>query len=199
MIEGNQDKLVLNATEGQTLLALARHSIATRLGIRSDVDAEKELAAKLNQSIFDARGGTFVTLKKKGQLRGCIGNLGADESLQAGIRRNAMNAAFRDPRFSPLTASEISETDIEISILSPPLPLAYTDADDLCRRLQPGVHGVVLQHGSAGATFLPQVWEQLPTPEVFLSQLCLKAGLAANTWRHEKVEILIYTVQHFEE
>jgi len=98
-----------------------------------------------------------------------------------------------------LTAEEIDEVHIDISILGPPVPLDYADADDLLAKLQPGQDGVILRSGTARATFLPQVWQQLPNPEDFLDHLCRKAGLSDSAWRHSHPEIRIYRVQSFEE
>ena len=106
---------------------------------------------------------------------------------------------FRDPRFARLNNQEFDKIDIEVSILTDPHPLEYRDSKDLISKLRPQVDGVILRKGSASATFLPQVWEQLPRPEKFLSQLCRKAGLPANEWQKGKLEILTYQVQYFEE
>ncbi len=145
-------------------------------------------------------GAVFVTLTKSGQLRGCIGSLAAIEPLAEGVRRNAVNAAFHDYRFAPLTAAELPELHIEVSVLSEPQPLTATDADDLVRRLRPGVDGVILQ-GPNGeqATFLPQVWQQLKRPELFLDHLCRKAGLPGDAWRSGRLRVFTYQVQSFEE
>jgi AmmeMemoRadiSam system protein A len=140
-----------------------------------------------------------VTLTINKQLRGCIGNLDAEDSIVDGIERNAVNAAFCDPRFPPLKANELDRVEIEVSILTKPQPLEYRDSNDLLSKLRVNVDGVILQKGSASATFLPQVWEQLPQPESFLSHLCTKAGLPADTWKKGNLDILTYQVQYFEE
>jgi AmmeMemoRadiSam system protein A len=119
--------------------------------------------------------------------------------MVAGVRDNALNAAFHDPRFSPLRKKELDQVHIEVSVLSEPVPLAYTDTDDLLSRLRPGTDGVIIKKGLASATFLPQVWEQLPQPEAFLSHLCMKAGLPAGQWRGGDLTVLAYQVQYFEE
>jgi AmmeMemoRadiSam system protein A len=148
---------------------------------------------------FQSRRGTFVTLTIDGQLRGCIGNLEASESIAEGIKRNAVNAAFHDPRFPQLDAKELDKIHIEVSILTDPQPLEYRGSKDLIAKLRPHVDGVILRQGSAVATFLPQVWEQLPRPETFLSNLCRKAGLPGDTWQKGQLEIMTYQVQYFEE
>jgi uncharacterized protein len=185
-------KSVLTKEQGQSLLQLARQTIAERLGVESE-------AATSEDSALDVECGTFVTLKIDGILRGCIGNLIADESVAEGVRRNAINAAFRDHRFTSLTVDEFGKVDIDISVLSQPQKLEYRDGADLISKLRPGKDGVILQLDGAGATFLPQVWEQLPIPEMFLGRLCQKAGLADSAWRDSHPKIEIYQVQSFKE
>ena len=185
----------LKKHQGQALIKLARQTIAESLGKKSiPVDPRT-----LDDSAFQDHRGTFVTLTINKQLRGCIGNLDATESILAGIKRNAMNAAFHDPRFSPLKARELDQVDIEVSILTEPEPLEYGDSKELISKLRVHVDGVILRKGSASATFLPQVWEQLPRPEQFLSHLCMKAGLPADDWEKNRPEIMTYQVQYFEE
>jgi len=185
----------LSKNQGQSLLKIARQTIAEKLGLKSiDVDSDvmRDLA-------FQDHRGTFVTLTIEGQLRGCIGNLGATESILAGVKRNAINAAFHDPRFDALKADEFDQIDIEISILSEPQPLEYQGSNDLIAKLRPHVDGVILRKGPSSATFLPQVWEQLPQPKQFLSHLCMKASLSADAWKKKRLEISTYQVQYFEE
>lgn len=185
----------LKKHQGQALMKLARQTIAERLGKKSitvDPDAMADI-------VFQDHRGTFVTLTINKQLRGCIGNLDSTESILAGIKRNAVNAAFHDPRFSPLKAHELDRVDIEISILTEPHRLEYRDSKDLLSKLRVHVDGVILSKGPASATFLPQVWEQLPRPDQFLSHLCMKAGLPADDWKKSRLDILTYQVQYFEE
>ncbi len=185
----------LNKHQGQTLIKLARQTISQKVGRISDkIDPDS-----LRDLDFQESRGTFVTLSIDGQLRGCIGSLETTESILEGVRRNAVNAAFSDPRFPKLEAKEFDKIEIEVSILTDPQPLEYLDGQDLLAKLRPHVDGVILREGSAGATFLPQVWEQLPRPEKFLSQLCRKAGLPADEWKKGKLKILTYQVQYFEE
>ncbi|MBW2321385.1 MAG: AmmeMemoRadiSam system protein A [Deltaproteobacteria bacterium] len=185
----------LKPHQGQTLVKLARKTIAERLGkkpITVDPDAMADIA-------FQDHRGTFVTLTINKQLRGCIGNLDATESILAGIKRNAVNAAFHDPRFPALKANELDRVDIEVSILTEPQRLEYGDSKDLLSKLRVHVDGVILSKGTSSATFLPQVWEQLPRPDQFLSHLCMKAGLPADDWKKSRLDILTYQVQYFEE
>jgi len=183
---------VLTEGQGKVLLQIARMTISDRLGqnIQSP-DAVKELP--------DTAYATFVTLKKNGQLRGCIGNLQPTGSVLESVQRNAVNAAFHDSRFPPLTIEELQELAIDISVLSQAEILEYSDGDDLLGKLRPGIDGVILRLGMASATFLPQVWEQLSTPALFLDHLCRKAGLAESAWRNEHPQIEIYQVQFFAE
>ncbi len=185
----------LTEDEGEYLLGVARKTIEQRLFDKSKPKgSETDLSEK-----FDEHRGTFVTLTKGGNLRGCIGHIIPQESLIQGIMVNAVNAAFRDPRFRPLAGDEWSEVKIEISILTEPKPLSYTDADDLLKKLRPGIDGVILKKGFHQATFLPQVWEQLASKEEFLTHLSLKAGLEGEEWKEGDLEILTYQVQAFEE
>jgi AmmeMemoRadiSam system protein B/AmmeMemoRadiSam system protein A len=185
----------LDKRQGQALVRLARQTIAKKLG-KSSVKTDFQ---DPEDTVFQDRRGTFVTLTMDKKLRGCIGNLESSESILAGIKRNAVNAAFHDPRFPPLKPAEFDRVDIEVSILTEPYLLDYRDSEDLLAKLRVNVDGVILRKGSASATFLPQVWAQLPRPEEFLSHLCMKAGLSADTWRKNHPEILIYQVQYFEE
>jgi AmmeMemoRadiSam system protein B/AmmeMemoRadiSam system protein A len=188
----------LNEKQGQILLKLARNTISEKLGIKPEQERISPLSESEDKELR-RKSGTFVTLKMHNQLRGCIGNLGCSEPIIEGIKRNAINAAFNDFRFSPLTAKEFDKVEIEISILSEPRPLAYKNGEDLINKLHPGVDGVIICKGHASATFLPQVWDQLKRPEDFLSHLCKKAGLPSDSWKNSKLEVLIYNVQYFEE
>lgn len=189
----------LSEVQGQLLVSLARHTLMERLGKQIPQAEIDSLNTALKDSCFKSLCGTFVTLKINERLRGCIGNLTSDTPLASGVRRNAINAAFHDPRFEPLSTSELERVEIEISILSQPQPLQYRDADDLINKLRPQIDGVIIRKDQASATFLPQVWEQLPRPQDFLAHLCMKAGLAADSWQNPELEISTYQVQYFEE
>jgi len=186
-------------TQGQVLVQLARLTLKQELGKSVPPDESEALKESLLDPSYDSHYGTFVTLTINDQLRGCIGNLTANEPLSEGVRRNAINAAFHDPRFPALTGRELENVDIEVSILTEPQPLAYVDGEDLRSKLRANIDGVILRKGHASATFLPQVWEQLPDPEAFLEHLCLKAGLSSDAWRNTKLDVLTYQVQYFEE
>jgi hypothetical protein len=190
---------LLTPEKGQVLVKLARSTLMEKFGCPLPPPEADQLRSALNDPVFQTPCGTFVTLKQQGQLRGCIGNLSAADSLAEGVRRNAINAAFHDPRFSPLTDRELDQVAIEVSVLTEPRRLEFSDPEDLLAKLRPNVDGVILRQGYAGATFLPQVWEQLPKKEDFLGHLCLKAGLPRDAWKRSGLEVSTYQVQYFEE
>jgi AmmeMemoRadiSam system protein A len=185
----------LTEEQGKYLLEEARKTIQQALfGDREQTGDDVRL-----DPIFNQRRGTFVTVTIGGNLRGCIGHIIPQESLIDGIRINAINAAFKDPRFRPLDQEEWKRVRIEISILTDPKPLPYSDADDLLKKLRPGIDGVILKKGYHQSTFLPQVWDQLPQKEEFLNHLCLKAGLDGDEWKKGTLEVSTYQAQAFEE
>jgi len=135
---------------------------------------------------------SFVTLNINGQLRGCIGSLEAYRPLVEDIASNAYAAAFLDPRFYPLSAEELTNINIHIAILSEPEPMQFTSEEDLIKQLRPGVDGLILSDNGYKGTFLPAVWESLPEPTQFLSQLKLKAGLPEDYWA-DTITVYRYT------
>jgi len=137
----------------------------------------------------------FVTLTIGGNLRGCMGHVEAVQPLYLDIMENAAAAAFDDPRFSPLSEEEYKKTEIEVSVLSKPEPLSFSSPEDLLKKLRPGIDGVILRRGRRGATYLPQVWENLPDKEQFLSSLCEKAGLPTDDWKKSGLEVETYEVE----
>lgn len=176
---------------GRALLARARNAIASALNLPLRPEPEHPALAQ--------PGATFVTLHRGGALRGCIGRLEAGRhSLDEDVRRNARHAAFEDPRFAPLTAAEWPDLQVEVSLLTPPEPLPVRDEADACTQLHPGVDGVILNWRGRQATFLPQVWQQLPDPRDFLAALKRKAGLPADFWA-EDLTLARYRVCAFEE
>ena len=185
----------LTVAEKLTLLRLARQSLENAVRGKELPDLDETSLTPL----LRADGASFVTLTLRGELRGCIGTLQAYQSLAADVRERAVSAGLEDYRFPPVSDAELSRIHIEVSRLTAPQTLAYTDADDLQAKLRPGVDGVVLNDGSRKATFLPQVWEKLPDPAGFLSQLCAKMGAAPNLWRHKHLEVKIYQVDEFQE
>jgi AmmeMemoRadiSam system protein A len=188
----------LTDKQGQLLVRLARETIAARLGL-SEAGSKKIPASDLTDPVFQEKRATFVTLKIKKQLRGCIGCLTPSESILEGIQRNAINAAVNDPRFPALTGPELEHAEIEISILTNPQKLDYADGSDLLNKLRRNIDGVIIGQGMARATFLPQVWEQLPRTEDFLAHLCRKACLVPDEWQRGQLEVSTYQVQYFHE
>lgn len=154
------------------LVRLARSVIEAAL----DVGQKEAMPDDVSAAVLE-KGGCFVTLHKNGALRGCIGTIEPLQSLAKGVEENAINAAFKDPRFSSLNAEELPAIDLEVSVLTVPRKLIFKDPEALKRQLKPGIHGVILSSGWRRSTFLPQVWDQLPDPELFLRHLCEKAGL----------------------
>lgn len=188
---------MLTEQHGQTLIHLVRQTIEEHLDLPPTYSVNPE---RLLDPDLQENQAVFVTLNKRGQLRGCIGSLTATESIVDGVKRHAVNAAFHDHRFSPVTEDEIPELKVDISILSEPETLEYKDSDDLLSKLRPEIDGVILRHSSgAGATFLPQVWEQVSDPAQFLSHLCRKARLAEDAWKKGDLEIKTYQVQYFKQ
>ena len=185
--------------QGKKLLKLARISIARKHEISADKKNQTVLENELSDPIFQKKRGIFVTLLMDGNLRGCIGNLEPEETVVEGVRKNALNAAFEDPRFPPLEPDELERVQIEVSILTKPIPLEYTDTDDLLSKLTPYEDGLIIEHNTRKATFLPQVWKQVPEPEKFLSHLCRKAGMPAHQWKKGDLTVRIYRVESFEE
>ncbi len=144
-------------------------------------------------------GASFVTLTINGNLRGCIGSIEAVEPLAVDVQRHAVDAALSDPRFPPVQSGELDEIQIEISVLTEPVPLECPDPADRTSLLRPGIDGVILRSGPHRSTFLPQVWEKLTDPVNFLEYLCQKAYLPTDAWKKGDVEMLIYQVMHFDE
>ncbi|WP_290703500.1 AmmeMemoRadiSam system protein A [Amphritea sp.] len=167
-----------SAEEQEMLLTLARGTVA-----RGVAGKEPELSIEFRiPAALEKPRACFVTLKVDGQLRGCIGNLDVNSSLVEAVLRNSYLAAFRDQRFQPVSESELESIEYEISVLTPMAPLTVSSETDLIAKLRPGVDGLVFEADGHRSTFLPSVWEQLNKPEQFLSQLRLKAGLAADYW-----------------
>jgi AmmeMemoRadiSam system protein A len=137
----------------------------------------------------------FVTLKTAGTLRGCIGHLWPRVPLAQAVFDSARKAAQEDPRFAPIEPEELREMTIEISVLSVPMPLEFGSTDQLLARLRPHLDGVVLDIGPYRATYLPQVWEQLPDPVQFLNSLAVKAGCRARDWRGPDARVSVYDVE----
>jgi len=192
--EGYEGKR-FSSGEEVLLLDLARRSIWASLA-KEALPGLPMYSDTLTQTL-----GCFVTLHKEGKLRGCIGNIFPKDPLVQAVQTNALGAAFRDRRFSAVTEPELAELKLEISILTVPRELTYQDAGDLLRQLRPGAHGVVVTEGTKKrATYLPQVWAQIPDPVYFLSRLCRKGGMSSAAWRDPgKTTVQVYEAYAFEE
>jgi AmmeMemoRadiSam system protein A len=200
---------------GQVLTGLAREAVASALaGLRPPAADPAAVLGRFGPGgggrgassapgqaawrFLAEPGSAFVTLTQAGELRGCIGSLEPRRPLAVDVQYNAVDAALGDPRFPPLRPEELGQTDIEVSVLGEPSPIQFADRAELLGQLRPGVDGLILAARGRRGTFLPQVWEQLPTPELFLSHLVRKAGLPTGYWGGD-VRIWRYTVTAFEE
>ena len=182
---------------GKVLLKIARESINNKinnLAINKNLD-EYQNEIKVQLQINAA---VFVTITINHQLRGCIGSLFGYRPLIDDLIDNAISAAFRDPRFPPLTKAEFNKIIIEVSLLTPPTQLNFNNRNDALAKLRPEIDGVILSEGNNRSTFLPQVWEQLPNPDVFIDHLLQKAGLPSGYWS-EKVKLETYQVKKWSE
>lgn len=188
-----EDKLTLE--EQKMLLHLARE--AMEHGVKGEklppLD-ETTLTPRLREE-----GASFVTLTVRGRLRGCIGALEPYQSLAQDVREHAVAAALEDPRFPAVSEGELKGIQIEVSRLTRPVPLEYTDAADLLQKLRPHVDGVILRDGFHRSTFLPQVWEKISDPVEFLDNLCYKMGTSPDLWRRKHLDVLTYQVEEFHE
>lgn len=179
--------------EQTLLLGLARRAIQTAIqGSPLALIKPENLSPLLEQ-----KAATFVTLMLRGQLRGCVGNLEPRDPLYQSVMTNAVSAALRDSRFSPVTMAEVDELELHISILSALKPLDIETADEFLNQLRPGVDGVVLRQEGRTATFLPQVWEKIPDKVHFMESLCAKCGLPPAAWKLPRAELCIYQVHSF--
>jgi uncharacterized protein len=186
----------LTPIDKQILLQLARQSIERSVcAIPHPLPNLHQLPPRLAE-----KGVCFVTLTfSNGDLRGCIGALEARTALALDVWEHAAAAALEDYRFLPVRPDEVAHLCIEISRLTAPQVLKYEQPADLSALLHPHQDGVVMMDGFRRATFLPQVWEKLPDPEMFLAQLCQKMGAPADLWRRKILDIEIYHVEEFHE
>ena len=175
---------------GAVLVPLARAAIAQEIGRALSVPQEYEW---LRQP-----GACFITLTYEQRLRGCIGTLQAHRALGTDVRENAIAAAFRDPRFKPLTSPEFDGIEVEVSLLSALEPIVFADESDALKQLRVGVDGIVFQYGYHKSTFLPQVWRDFTEAAEFLAHLKYKAGLPPDFWDRE-VKLSRYTVTKWRE
>lgn len=185
----------LTAMEKEILLNTARNAIENAVSGKKDLEINYD---RIPESLKKP-GATFITLTKNGMLRGCIGTLNPTRSIIDDVCVHAVAAAMDDYRFPPLEADEVDNIKIEVSLLSTPRKLNYSNIDELLNFIQPGIDGVILKDGSARATFLPQVWSKIPDKEQFLNHLCQKMGAPAEIWKNKKIEVMTYQVDKFSE
>jgi AmmeMemoRadiSam system protein A len=185
----------LTPEERDILLQLARQGVeAAACGLELEPLDLQALPPALVQP-----GAAFVTLTRLGQLRGCVGTLEASQPLAVCVREHGVAAALHDYRFPPVRPEELAEIEIEVSRLTLPRELPYECPEDLLAGLKPGVDGVILRDGMRRATFLPQVWEKLPEPALFLSHLCEKMGADPFLWQRRRLQVSVYQVEMFHE
>ena len=189
------NKTQLSPDERSILLRIARQAIEKAV----DQEPIEPLDLPSLTAQLQAAGASFVTLTNMGELRGCIGALQAYQPLVLDVQEHAIAAAMEDYRFPPVSREEVPLLEIEISRLTPSYPLEYSNGEDLLNQLRPGVDGVILRNGIQRATFLPQVWEQVPNPEDFLTHLCLKMGAPGDLWRRQLLRVETYQVEEFRE
>ncbi|MFM2129977.1 MAG: hypothetical protein RL477_1523 [Pseudomonadota bacterium] len=186
----------LNGAQRGTLLRLARDVI--HQGAHGTLKAEPTVNMNPLPAEFAAVRASFVTIEAAGCLRGCIGSLEAHRPLFQDVAANAWRSAFRDPRFTPVTPTELGGLSIKLSILSTPQEMRFDSEGHVLEQLRPGTDGLILSDAGRRGTFLPQVWEQLATPRDFLTRLKAKAGLALDHWS-PTVRIWRYTTETFAE
>jgi AmmeMemoRadiSam system protein A len=186
---------ILNPDEKKILLIIARQALESAvMGVKNHPIDLNGLPKNLQEF-----GSSFVTLTVQDKLRGCIGSLEPSIPLVDDVREHAVAAALEDYRFPPVQPEELTKIQIEISYLTLPKPLTYGNPGELVYLLRPFIDGVVLKDGFRRATFLPQVWEKIPNPEDFLSNLCLKMGASAFLWKQKKLIVEVYQVEEFHE
>ncbi len=183
----------LGPEQRKRLLGIARESIEKYLECGEVIEPETD-DLKLRED-----RGVFVTLEKHGQLRGCIGHLEAVQPLYLDVRDNAINAAFEDPRFPPVEEDELPKIEIEISVLSKPELIKAGKPEEYLEKIKAGTDGIILEYKGRGATYLPQVWEQIPDKRAFMESLCNKAGLPGGAWKEKGAKIKRYFVEAFKD
>ena len=181
----------LDEKEKKECALLAKKAIKHALMSDSKLSLSNEEASMLAKKLCEKKA-CFVTLMEGKNLRGCIGHLNAIQPLYKDIMENAVAAALNDPRFEPLSPKEFSKVSVEVSILTNPVDLEFTDAKDLLGKIVAGEDGLIISKGYCTATFLPSVWEELPKKEVFLSHLCVKAGLGEDEWKKPGIKVQKY-------
>jgi len=187
---------MLSDSDRSTLLRIAREAVTAAANDQPlpslDLDS---LPAALREN-----RASFITLTIDHELRGCIGGLQAMMPLALDVQQHAAGAAMEDPRFPPVSRTEAPYLRIEISVLTAPEPVPHKSPEELIAALRPGIDGVILKSGwRHKATFLPQAWEKVPDPVLFLEMLSEKMGASPDAWRYPNTEVFRYQVEMFEE
>jgi AmmeMemoRadiSam system protein A len=183
----------LGEEDKRFLLSLSRETL------RRLFTSEPPLTPLEVPAAAEENGACFLTLRRGGELRGCIGNVVAQEPLYLALMRNLRDAAQHDSRFPPIQPQELGDLNIEVTVLSGLTVLEYQTPQELLAQLRPGDHGVVLQVGCRAATFLPQVWKMFPTKEEFMNRLSEKAGCEPGAWRCSDTGVSVFQAECFEE
>ena len=185
----------LSEIDKKKLLKIAREAITC--AVRNE--QLKRIKFQEHSQLLRDPGASFVTLTIREKLRGCIGTLEANQPLILDVQEHAVAAAMEDYRFPVVREEELQLINIEISRLTPVHLIDYSNPEDLVSKIRMNVDGVLIKAGGKRATFLPQVWEKVPDPEKFLSQLCVKMGAPPDLWRGRHVQIYTYQVEKFKE
>ena len=186
----------MNKKDKEYLLKIARRAMQRYFQDEGVFQVEKD---ELPQSLKEKKG-TFVTLWKNNELRGCIGDLESEKPIYQSVIDNCLASALLDSRFTALKGDELNDIKIEISILSELKKLPnFTDYDSFLKYLNKYKPGLLIKKGAHQATFLPQVWEDLSSAELFISHLCEKAGLEKDEWKRMDLEIYQYSAAVFKE
>jgi len=188
-----EDVYRLADREQQAILDLAKRSVETEVREGREMDVPATVLARFPR--LGTTRGAFVTLKKHGELRGCIGTLKAMQPLAQDVVTNAVNAAIHDPRFSPVRPDELADIAVSVSVLDVPRPLQGVTGDALAKKLGAEHPGLIIEYQGRRSTFLPQVWDELPEPVEFLGHLCRKQGSPAACWREPAARFESYGAQ----
>ncbi len=189
LYEGEKNKF-LKKHYSSYMLNLVKNVIKSRFS--------KEKIITNHTAVFDESGACFVTLKKHGNLRGCIGSIIAHRPLIDDLINHANNSAFKDPRFNPVEQNELDELKIDISLLSDPKPIEFSDEKDLLEKIVPYKDGIIIKDGNYQAVYLPSVWEEIPDKELFLKSLKMKAGMQPDHFS-DTFEALRFYSEYIEE
>lgn len=183
---------ILSDRDKEYLVNLARQTLYWYLKDGTIPSVDETI---LSKSLLQKRD-CFVTLDKRGiGLRGCMGIFNSNKPLYQNVIDRAIAAATQDPRFLPVKYEELKDIKLEISVLTEPEELKFNSPEDLIAKLRPMKDGVILETRYGSSTYLPQVWEQLPDKEVFLTELCKKHGAPGDIWRTEYKHIKVFVYE----